>query len=274
MNIGIIFNSVVTLSVLGILFGLGLGWASKKFSVKLDERLDNIYNKLAQANCGACGFSGCMAFAQSLLEGKVNPQACPVTDSSAIEEIAKILGVSLKKEVKKLAVLHCRGGKVNASDKFEYKGIKDCISAALLLGGQKACIYGCLGLGTCVQICPFGAIKMGEDNLPVIDEDKCTGCEKCAQVCPKGLFSIVPQNKLYLVACKSKDLGKEVIKNCKVGCIACRKCEKVCPTSAIKVIDNLAVIDYNLCNDCGACYEVCPTGVILKRENRTWKKKI
>ena len=271
-NLAVIISSIATLGSLGILFGLGLNWASKKFSVKLDERLDKIYSKLAQANCGACGFSGCLAFAQSLLEGKSQPDSCPVTERKALEEIAKILGVSLKKEIKKVAVLNCRGG-INSKDKFEYKGIDDCISANLLLGGKKICIYGCLGLGTCVKVCPFGAIRMNEENLPHIDEEKCTACGRCVEVCPKGLFSIIAQNKLYLVACKSKDLGKEVIKSCKVGCISCKKCENVCPTGAIKVIDNLAVIDYNLCNDCGKCFEVCPTGAILKKENKLWKKK-
>ena len=44
------------------------------------------------------------------------------------------------------------------------------------------------------------------------------------------------------------------------ACIGCKKCEKTCEHDAIKVIDNLAVIDYDKCEDCGKCAEVCPTG--------------
>ncbi|MCM8792275.1 MAG: RnfABCDGE type electron transport complex subunit B [Candidatus Omnitrophica bacterium] len=269
----VIISSVIILGVLGMLFGLVLSFAAKKFSVKLDTRLEKIYGLLSQANCGACGFSGCLVFAESLLEGKSHPQRCPVTEQSVLEKIANILGVSLESKTKRIAVLHCAGSKINAKDKFEYKGIEDCISANLLLGGQKLCIYGCIGLGTCVKICPFGAIKIGEDNLPIIDEEKCTACGKCVETCPKGLFSIIEEDKLYVVACKSKDTGKDVLKSCKVGCIACKKCENVCPLGAIKVKDNLAIIDYNLCNNCGACFEVCPQKIILKRENKIWLKK-
>ena len=44
------------------------------------------------------------------------------------------------------------------------------------------------------------------------------------------------------------------------ACIGCKKCEKTCQHDAIKVIDNLAVIDYAKCEDCGECAMVCPTG--------------
>ncbi|MCM8799169.1 MAG: RnfABCDGE type electron transport complex subunit B [Candidatus Omnitrophica bacterium] len=269
----VIISSVIILGALGILFGLSLSWAAKKFSVRVDARLEKIYSLLSQANCGACGFSGCLGFAESLLEGKSHPHRCPVTSQAALEKIAKILGVSLESKTKRIAILHCLGGKLNAKDKFEYRGTDDCISANILLGGQKLCMYGCIGLGTCVRVCPFSAIKMNEDNLPVIDEEKCTACGKCVEACPKGLFSIIEEDKLYLVSCKSRDLSKDVLKSCKVGCIACRKCEIACPTGAIKVKDNLATIDYNLCNNCGACFEVCPQKIILKKENKIWMRK-
>jgi NAD-dependent dihydropyrimidine dehydrogenase PreA subunit len=56
---------------------------------------------------------------------------------------------------------------------------------------------------------------------------------------------------------------------CSVGCIACRKCEKACPTGAIKIIDNLAVIDYNLCVNKGECFKVCPTKAIVAKDIKT-----
>ena len=51
-------------------------------------------------------------------------------------------------------------------------------------------------------------------------------------------------------------------KACKNACIGCKKCELNCSEGAIKVVDNLSVIDYSKCSACGKCAEVCPTHCI------------
>jgi ferredoxin len=107
---------------------------------------------------------------------------------------------------------------------------------------------------------------MSKEGLPIIDKDKCKACNKCVLVCPKKLFTLVAVTHPVYVACSSRDLGKDVIAVCPVGCIACYKCEKTCPVDAIHIIDNLAVIDYDKCISCGKCIEVCPTKCIRKRE--------
>jgi len=50
-----IIQPIIALSGLGILFGVGLAFASKKFCVKADPRFEKILAKLPGANCGACG---------------------------------------------------------------------------------------------------------------------------------------------------------------------------------------------------------------------------
>lgn len=272
---------VLTLGVLGLLFGIGLAVASKKFSVETDPRLERIHGLLPGSNCGACGRAGCFGFAESLLSGKASIDACRVSEEAVKEQIAKLLGQKLEKKVKKVAVLHCDGG-TKVKDRFFYQGIEDCVAANLVLGGQKECVFGCLGFDTCEKACPFGAIRMSEEDLPVIDENKCKACNKCVEICPKKLFSFVPiTGKVYpvrkdtsssafsngvYVACSSYDLGKDARAVCPVGCIACRKCEQACPVDAIHIIDNLAVIDYNKCTSCGECVKACPMKTILKRE--------
>lgn len=260
-----ILISILSLGSLGFLFGLGLAFASKKFRVISNLQLEEIYAKLPQANCGACGMAGCWGFAEGLTKGLCAIERCVVAEEGTREEIAKILGVELKPKLKTVAVLHCQGGKIRAKDKFIYKGIKDCISANLLMLGPKACIYGCIGYRSCVRACAFGAIMMSEEDLPVIDEDKCTSCRRCVEVCPKQLFSLVPKEKIYIVKCNSKDLGRKVREVCTVGCIGCGRCEKVCSVDAIHVIDNLAVIDFEKCNSCGECFKVCPRKCIQAR---------
>ena len=259
-----IFIPILTLGILGALFGIGLAAASKKFKVETDPRLDKIYGLLPGSNCGACGGAGCFGFAESILSGKTKIDKCRVSSDKVKEEIAGILGRELIKDIDKIAVLHCNGGR-RVKDKFLYEGIKDCVAANLVLGGQKECVFGCLGFASCVKVCPFGALMMSDENLPIVDKNKCRACNKCVEICPKFLFSLIPQSSSVYVACKSHDLGKDTKAVCPVGCIACKLCEKACKFDAIHIIDNLAVIDYNKCTSCAECVKVCPTKTIRER---------
>jgi RnfABCDGE-type electron transport complex B subunit len=258
-----ILSAVIVLGVLGAGFGIGLAVASKRFHVEVDPRLERIHGLLPGSNCGACGGAGCFGFAEELLSGKKDPQACRVTEDAVKEKIAQLLGKPFEKHVKKTAVLLCNGGR-KAADKFIYKGIEDCVAANLVLGGQKACVYGCLGFGTCVKACPFGAITMSREGLPVVDRNKCKACNKCVLACPKKLFALVALKQNVIVSCASHDPGKDTRASCPAGCIACRLCEKACKFDAIHVVDNLAVIDYHKCTSCGECVKVCPMKTIAQ----------
>jgi len=256
---------ILTLGTLGLIFGIGLALASKKLAVKTDPRLEAIHGLLPGANCGACGGAGCFGFAESLLSGKTSIDACRVAEEKTKEKIAQLLGQKLEKKVKKIAVLHCNGGR-KVKDRFLYQGIEDCLAANLVLGGQKECVWGCLGFASCVKICPFGAISMSAEGLPLVDKNKCKACNKCVLICPKKLFTLIPVTHNVYVACSSHDLGKDTKAVCPVGCIACKLCEKACKFDAIHIVDNLAVIDYNKCTSSGECVKVCPMKTIRIRE--------
>jgi len=256
---------IMVLGGLGLFFGVGLALAGRKFCVESDPRLDKVFSRLPGANCGACGMAGCMGFAEGLIQGKCSVEGCAVTEEKLRKEIAGILGVSVSEKVRKIAGLHCNGGSARVKDKYTYRGIADCITANLVMGGQKQCVFGCLGFGTCAKVCPFDAIHMSEEGLPVVDKDKCRACNKCVEACPKKLFTLIPETHSVYVACSSHDIGKDTRAVCPVGCIACRKCEQACPYDAIHVIDNLAVIDYAKCTSCKECVKVCPMKTILVR---------
>ncbi|MDD2752375.1 MAG: RnfABCDGE type electron transport complex subunit B [Candidatus Omnitrophica bacterium] len=256
---------VLILGALGLFFGLGLAFASRKFAVHVDERLEKIHGLLPGTNCGACGGAGCFGFAEDILSGKLPVDACRLSEEAVKEQIARLLGKKIEKKVKLVASLHCYGGK-KVKDKFLYQGIKGCVAANQVLGGQKSCVYGCLGFGDCVRVCPFDAIKISIDGIPIVDENKCKACNKCVLLCPKKLFSLRPITHNVYVACLSHDLGNLTRLVCPVGCIACHKCEQACPADAIHVIDNLAVIDYHKCISCGKCVEACPVKTIRKKE--------
>lgn len=258
---------VLTLSILGLIFGIGLAFAAKKLCVASDPCIDQLLSLLPGTNCGACGKAGCIGFAEALIKGECAVDKCAVSNAARRQKIGEFLGVEVKEKIKTVARLHCNGGKFRAKDKFRYTGVRDCIAADLLSGGQKACVYGCLGFDTCARVCPFGAITMSGEDLPVVDEAKCTGCGKCAAICPKKLFILVAAEKKYFTACSSLDFGKAVMDVCSVGCIACGKCEKACPVKAIKIDNNLAVFDYNICQNLGECIKICPTHAIAERSS-------
>jgi carbon-monoxide dehydrogenase iron sulfur subunit/anaerobic dimethyl sulfoxide reductase subunit B (iron-sulfur subunit) len=131
----------------------------------------------------------------------------------------------------------------------------------------------CIGCRSCLMACPFGAPKFTADNRMT----KCDGCIErvkrglepvCVKTCPNHLISLVPDTKQMVVACSNRDKGAVTRKVCSAGCIGCKKCERVCPSGAIKVKDNVAVIDYEKCTDCGACAKACTTQCIKREDLR------
>ena len=254
---------VAAMAALGLAFGFGLAYALKIFGIEVDPTTFLILSKLPGSNCGACGKAGCAGFANALRKGETMPSGCVVSNEEARKSIAEILGVEYNPKLKTIARLLCSGGK-NAKNKYIYKGIKSCKADSIMFGGHKACDFGCLGHGDCAKVCPFDAIKIGEDGLPVVDPKKCTGCGNCVKACPKALFELTPIKNNYYVKCSSRDPGAVVAKVCKSGCIACRKCEKACPVGAITVGANLAKINYEKCQNIGKCFEACPTKVIFR----------
>jgi len=255
--------SILAMTVIGFLAGLGLMFASKKFKVDKDPRIEGVNEILPAANCGGCGYPGCMALAEKIVAGKEAPDSCPVGGKGMAIEIAGYLGIEFAGSgVKKVARVKCRGGVDNSPDKYDYFGPRDCNSITMLMGGNKPCIYGCVGMGSCVKSCNFDAMRMGKDRIPVISAEKCTSCGMCVSACPRKLIDLVDEHKTFVVTCVSVDKGPETKKNCKVGCIACRLCVKACNYEAVTVENNIARINPDKCINCGACEIACPTNAI------------
>ncbi|GHU93365.1 electron transport complex protein RnfB [Clostridia bacterium] len=256
-----IWYAIAVLGGIGLVFGLILAGASKVFAVARDERFDDLMKTLPGANCGGCGFAGCEAYAAEVLAGNAATNLCPVGGDEVSAKLAGVMGVQLTKNTRFTALVKCSGG-VRARKKFQYAGINDCVAARSIGGGLLECRYGCLGLGTCVRACQFGAISV-VDGVALVDHERCTGCMRCAEVCPKGVIQAVPYYADVNVCCSSKEKGASLRKMCEIGCIGCRLCEKVCKRDAIRVEGNLAVIDHEKCDSCGDCAEKCPRKLIV-----------
>ncbi len=256
---------VAVFALLGAFAGICLAIASKKFSVKEDERTTEIRELLAGGNCGGCGFTGCDAFAKALTDGKATPEMCVMSSPDTVANIAGILGIEVGERVRMRAQVMCSGTAELAAKKYLYQGSVSCEAAAKLDGGDKLCPYGCIGLGNCAAACPFDAISIVE-GIAQVNPYKCTGCGTCVKACPKGLIKLVPYDSCLWVGCMSFDKGKKVSEYCGVGCIGCGLCVRVCKEQAIKVENGLASIDIDKCVQCGDCKSKCPKNIIWSAE--------
>lgn len=256
--------SAVFLAGISAIFGLGLAFAAKKFDVKTDPRVEDVLDVLAHAHCGACGYPGCRQYAEAVvMEAEVSANLCSPGGEATTKAVAVITGKEIKMTEPRIARILCQGGISKSKRRFKYEGVEDCMAAVLAAGGDKSCVYGCLGYGTCLRACPFGAITMSDDHLPEVDIVKCTACGKCAQACPENVIEVLPLAKEVLVRCRSKDKGAAAKKNCQTACIGCGMCVKVCPYNAAVMDENLSKIDLDKCKVCGLCVRKCPTNAIL-----------
>ncbi len=252
----------IAMVALGGILALVLAYASRRFAVETDPKVALINAALPGVNCGGCGYAGCNGYAEAVALHGADPTLCAPGGVKVGMDIAKILGVVVENKARSVAHCHCQHE--NVKTVAVYTGIQTCRGASLfgLGGGWLDCRYGCLGYGDCLAACPFGAITMGEDKRPVVNEALCTGCKKCVVACPRALMAVDPVDKHVHVLCHNRDKGPMANKICARACIACKKCEKVCPTNAITVPNFLAEIDYSKCISCGKCVPVCPHKVI------------
>lgn len=262
-----IIYAVAVLAVMGGVFGAVLAIASKVFAVKTDERLPKLTDALPGANCGGCGFAGCQAYAQAVIDGRAKIGLCAAGGAASAKKMSEIMGVEAVEVEKKVAMVKCRGQ--NHLQKGIYEGISDCRSAMFVGGdGPSACPNGCLGFGTCMQVCKFDAIHV-VNGAARVDADKCTGCMQCVETCPRKVIIPVTYNTDIVVACSNQERGANTRKVCDIGCVGCHLCEKICEYDAIHVVNNLATVDYSKCVSCGSCAAVCPRHLISDSNLRT-----
>jgi len=253
---------------IGVVFGISLALVARRFHVPSNPIVDEVRDKLPSANCGACGFAGCLAYAEAVVERPdVSPNLCIPGRAAVAAAVARLTGKELGTVADRIVVMRCHGTSAFAREEARYVGLDTCAAASLVFGGPKACKNGCLGLGDCVKACPFDALYLSDGGIAAVDYDTCTGCGVCVPVCPKELFQLYPRDRRIELSCVAKDKQAVVRSTCMVGCTLCRKCVSTCPAGAIEWDGRTIIIHHDICLAYGpsceeACVDICPSTIL------------
>ncbi len=259
VSVNDILVPMLILTAIGLFFAILIVVVTRFFAVEENKRAVEVRDLLPGANCGACGYSGCEAYAVALADSETDVGKCTVGGVSVANDLALLLGLEVSAIEPTVAHVMCQGTTEHTSKRYAYSGTISCSAAHGLFSGPNSCTYGCIGFGDCVYHCPYGAIDL-IDGIAVINEKKCKACGLCVQTCPKKIIFMVPKREgATMVSCRNKWPGAQTRKNCTIGCIGCRKCFNVCEFGAITMDGPLSVIDQSKCTRCGKCVEVCPT---------------
>jgi len=96
-----IMMPVAVLGITGVLMGLFLAYASKKFEVEVDPKVEAILAILPGVNCGACGYPGCSGYASGVALEGAKMTLCAPGGPKVAEKIGDIMGVAVEMPVKK-----------------------------------------------------------------------------------------------------------------------------------------------------------------------------
>jgi electron transport complex protein RnfB len=158
--------AILSITLLGGLFGLGLGWAAQKFRVETDPVVDQIDALLPQTQCGQCNYPGCRPYAEAIAAGEAEINQCPPGGEAGIQALAQLLG-------RKAEPLNPENGEAKPR-------------AVAIIDEQT-----CIGCTLCIQACPVDAILGATKKMHTVIESECTGCDLCLPPCPVDCIEMV-----------------------------------------------------------------------------------
>ena len=118
----------------------------------------------------------------------------------------------------------------------------------------------CTNCRECVDVCPYGSIRLlEEDETPVIDPEE-TPCYLCDDF--PCIAACEPEALRPVGAIQEIDMGVAVVSQrlCTSG-QGCNACVAKCPTHAIEMdFSSMAIgVDGGRCVGCGICEHICKT---------------
>ena len=79
----------------------------------------------------------------------------------------------------------------------------ECLAKTDFCEEEKAIIdeNRCSGCGTCILVCPYGAISKNEQGVAQVDEELCKGCGICAARCPEQAIEMKTYTNERILSC-------------------------------------------------------------------------
>ncbi len=152
-------TSVVIFSLLALLLGLVLGYATIIFKVDGNPVVDRISAILPQTQCGQCGYPGCKPYAEAISKGEARINQCPPGGQEGVDALASLLGYET----------------IPLSTEYGMEK-PECIARI----DENLCI----GCTLCIKACPVDAIVGAPKVMTTVIASECTGCELCVSPCP------------------------------------------------------------------------------------------
>lgn len=160
--------AVAALTVLGLLFGLILGYASRRFAVEDDPVVERIDELLPQSQCGQCGYPGCRPYAEAVGINGEKINRCAPGGEAVMLKIATLLNVDPQP----------LDGDASAQEPVRMLAVID--------------ENNCIGCTKCIQACPVDAILGATRAMHTVMSDLCTGCNLCVDPCPTQCIELRP----------------------------------------------------------------------------------
>jgi RnfABCDGE-type electron transport complex B subunit len=84
--------AILTLTVLALAAGLGLGFAARKLPANRSELVERVNDLLPQTQCAQCGYPGCRPYAAAIVEDGAAINLCPPGGNDTVQRLADLLG--------------------------------------------------------------------------------------------------------------------------------------------------------------------------------------
>ena len=132
-----------------------------------DPTIEQVDSWLPQTQCTQCGYPGCEAYAQAILDGEADINQCPPGGIPTIAGLARLFGTQEKPLNPKYGETQPKV-LVNIEEEF------------------------CIGCTLCIQACPVDAIVGAAKLMHTVIAADCTGCELCIPPCPVDCIDTYP----------------------------------------------------------------------------------